>query len=157
VKSQLVPSQVGVLLAGIGQGEHPVPQLDVLLFDAHDPLQAWNPLLHEIAQLVPSHVELPFAPGAGQLVHRPPHESTLVFASQKSPHLCVPVGQTFPHGVPAGMQSPAHSVRPAGQDAVHAVPSHDTVPPLVGAAQGVHDAAPQLATSRSSTQRPPHT
>ncbi len=40
LKSQVLPLQVAVLLAGCGHGLHDVvPQLAVLLFDTHTPLQ----------------------------------------------------------------------------------------------------------------------
>jgi hypothetical protein len=46
VKSQVVPLQVAVALAGGLHGVHEDPQVAVLELSTHCPVQTWNPPLH---------------------------------------------------------------------------------------------------------------
>ena len=76
-----------------------------------------------------------------------------VFATQLSPQLRVPSGQTPPQGLPTSMQAPLHRVVPAGHSVPHWLPLQVALPP-VGDGQAVQ-LVPQVCGSVSFTQRGP--
>jgi hypothetical protein len=92
--------------------------------------------------------------GFGHATHDAPQVLTLVFDAQIPPQSCSPAAHCPEHAAAAAMQAPAHNFMPAGQAGTHAVPSHVTVPPPVGAPHATHEVAPQVTTSALLTQRP---
>jgi hypothetical protein len=82
LKPQLVPSQVAIASAGVGQGVHEAPQFAGLMFETHCPEQAWKPVLQTKPQLVPSQVAVALA-GGEQGVHALPQLSMLVFDTHR--------------------------------------------------------------------------
>lgn len=108
VKSQVVPEQTGLALAGV---EHA----------AHTPEQSWKPGRHEKPHAVPLQVGAAPA-GTGQATHdEVPQLATSVFETQRWPHGCWPAGQLHtlleheaPLGHSEGTRHPGWQVRVTG-------------------------------------------
>lgn len=71
-------------LVGTAHGVHELPQVAVLVLDAHAPLQACNPELQVKPQLVPSQVATLLAGGL-QGVHEAPQVAVLALDAHPEP------------------------------------------------------------------------
>jgi hypothetical protein len=141
-------------LAGIGQGEHMLPQDIALLSSLHSvPLHKWYPVRQVKPHLLPSQVASE-AVGGVQGEQDVPHEVVLLLGTQFPPQSCEPDGQTPLHALSFPMQLPAHNFDPFGQVAPHLVPSHVALPPM-GMGQALHD-VPHVFGSLSLTHASPH-
>jgi hypothetical protein len=122
-----------------------------------------KPVLHAMPQVPaapPVQVADPFAAGDGQDPQLVPQNVVLVSGWQIPLQLCCPVMHTPLHAFAVAMHAPRHSFIPVGHAGWHARPSQVTVPPPVGAWQGMQDASslgPHVATALLSTHLPPHT
>lgn len=119
-------------------------------------------LLQAIVQVPVDAVQtaIPFDGGVGQTLQPAPQKLVLVSAWQMPEQLCVPAGHVPLHAIELGMHAPLQSLLVVGQDDPQARPSHDAVPPPVGAWQAVHDVlsfGPQVARALLSTHLPPQT
>ena len=121
------------------------------------PEQFRNPLLQVMPQVPLVQTALPFEDGAAQELQPAPQNEVLVSDWHTPLQLCVPVGQVPLQAIVLAMHVPLHSLLPLGHAGTQPRPSHDTVPPPVGAWHAVHDVGPQVATSRLLTQVLPQT
>ena len=155
IRPHAPPMQAPAPLGSDGQFVHAVPHPVGSLSGAQRVPQRWVPAPHVKSHAVPSH-EVALAPvGRGHARHDVPQLLTLVFDAQMPPQSCEPAAHCPEHAAAMAMHAPAHSFMPAGQAGTHAVPSHVTVPPPVGASQATHEVAPQLPMAMLLTQRPP--
>jgi hypothetical protein len=106
--------------------------------------------------LVPSQVAVEFAGGTQGVHDVVPHELGLLLGWHVPEQSCDPDGQTPLHEALEGMQFPAHTLVPVGQDTPHIEPSQVAVPPPVGVGHAVHDDVPQLAVLVLEAQLEPH-
>jgi hypothetical protein len=97
VKSQLVPLQVAVALAGGLHGVHREPHVATLVFDTHCPEHACIPAMQVKPQLVPLQVAVALAGGAHGVQLVAPHEVTSVFATHDAPQRWNPGSQVKSH------------------------------------------------------------
>ena len=104
------------------------------------------------------HTAIPFD-GVAQLLQPGPQKLALLSGWQIPEQLWVPLPHMPLHAMVLAMQAPLHSFAP-GQAGTQASPSHDTVPPPLGAVHGEHDVlsfGPQVATALLSTHLPEQT
>jgi hypothetical protein len=152
LKSQRLPSQLGVEFAGAGQRSQRSPQELTLRLSLHCWSQSWKPPRQVKTQALFSHLTLAFsrAPQGEQLSQK----LTSLFGTQLPLQSFWPLGQTPLQAWPLGMQAPAHSLEPLGHSAPH-LPSVQVALPPVGTGQGEQD-APQLVGLVSSKQLSSH-
>jgi hypothetical protein len=141
LKLQVVPSQLGVALAGEGQRSQRSPQVSMLRLSRQLSPHWWKPVRQVYAQALFSQRTVAFSRGA-QGMQLGPQKLTSLVGTQVPLQSRWPVGQVPLQAWLLGMQAPAQSLVPCGHWAPHLTPSQVAVPP-VGMGQGVQE-VPQL-------------
>ena len=152
-KSQAVPLQVGVALAGAVQVAQRSPQESTLRLSLQTPSQSWNPLrqVYRHSLFTQATVAFERVPQGAQAA---PQKLTLFTGTQDPLQSRWPFGHIPSQACPAGMQAPLQIWVPEGHSVPHLVPSQVALPPS-GIGQAVQE-EPQLVGLELSRQRSSH-